>query len=49
MLVLVLVVTPVGSSGVRPSGGVVEVEAAGGVEGLLAGADEQAGGKTDSS
>src|SRR5215471_7812005 len=31
--------------GSGPGGGVVEVEAAGGVEGLLAGADGQAGGK----
>jgi hypothetical protein len=37
------VVSPVSSSSVRPGGGVVEVEAAGGVEGVLAGADGETG------
>jgi len=40
-----LVVWPVSSSGSGPGGGVAQVEAAGGVEGLLAGADGQAGGE----
>src|SRR5260370_23780634 len=41
----VLVVAPVSSSGSSPRGWVVEVEPAGGVEGVLAGADGQAGGE----
>ena len=40
-----LVVTPVSSSGSGPGGGVVEVEAASGVEGVLAGAEGRAGGE----